>query len=104
MNLFILEQLLNEEGSNLLTWKQLKRSKGLKPSGKKATWFRELETKIISEPLTRNIQQELIKVEKNLYAAKILMQPVSNDKRKKEWILFKESSKTKVGRISKKRV
>ncbi|CAG8811379.1 44796_t:CDS:2, partial [Gigaspora margarita] len=66
MNLFILEQLLNEEG----------------------------KTKIISEPLTRKIQQELIKVGKNLYAAKILMQPVSNDKRKKEWILFKESGKT----------
>ncbi|CAG8845765.1 13684_t:CDS:2, partial [Gigaspora margarita] len=68
------------------------------------TWFRELETKIISEPLTRKIQQELIKVGKNLYVAKIPMQPVSNDKRKKEWILFKKSGKTEVGRISKKRV
>ncbi|CAG8802914.1 26383_t:CDS:1, partial [Gigaspora margarita] len=29
---------------------------------------------------------------------------MSNDKRKKEWILFKESGKTEVGRISKKRV
>ncbi|CAG8508121.1 21463_t:CDS:2 [Gigaspora margarita] len=28
---------------------------------------------------------------------------MSNDKRKKEWILFKESGKTEVGRISKKR-
>ncbi|CAG8774252.1 26128_t:CDS:2, partial [Gigaspora margarita] len=51
-------------------------------------------TKIISEPLTRKIWQELIKVEKNLYVAKIPMQSVSNDKRKKEWILFKESGKT----------
>ncbi|CAG8772337.1 528_t:CDS:2, partial [Gigaspora margarita] len=32
------------------------------------------------------------------------MQPINNDKRKKEWILFKESGKTEVGRISKKRV
>ncbi|CAG8803514.1 16664_t:CDS:2, partial [Gigaspora margarita] len=71
---------------------------------KKATWFRELETKIISEPLARKIRQELMKVEKNLYVAKIPIQPVSNDKKKKEWILFKKSGKTKVGRISKKRV
>ncbi|CAG8538029.1 20813_t:CDS:2 [Gigaspora margarita] len=49
-------------------------------------------------------RQELIKVGKNLYAVKIPMQPMSNDKRKKEWILFKESVKTEVGRISKKRV
>ncbi|CAG8855775.1 10016_t:CDS:2, partial [Gigaspora margarita] len=52
----------------------------LKPSGKKATWFRDLETKIISEPLTRKIQQELIKVGKNLYAAKISIQPRNDDK------------------------
>ncbi|CAG8767824.1 5268_t:CDS:2 [Gigaspora margarita] len=49
--------------------------KGLKPSGKKATWFRDLETKIISELMTKKIRQELIK----------------------------ESGKTEVGRISKKR-
>ncbi|CAG8764943.1 35181_t:CDS:2, partial [Gigaspora margarita] len=48
----------------------------LKLSGKKATWFKDLETKIISKPLTRKIRQELIK----------------------------ESGKTEVGRISKKRI
>ncbi|CAG8822621.1 40360_t:CDS:1, partial [Gigaspora margarita] len=59
------------------------------------TWFRELETKIISEPLTKKIRQELIKVGKNLYVTKILIQPVSNDKEKKSGSYLKKVAKLK---------
>ncbi|CAG8623367.1 18446_t:CDS:2, partial [Gigaspora margarita] len=65
---------------------------GGKTRGKKPKWFSLLEEKIIENAKERTIKPEWISGQANQLGSSVSLLEVSNDKRKKEWILSEEVS------------
>ena len=53
--LIFLNQLVDIEGRNLITWRQLKSLQGLSYKGKKAKWFSEIEKKMLVTQTSREV-------------------------------------------------
>ena len=100
----MLEQILDTKGSTLMIWQQLKCSRRKSKRGKKAAWYRELEEKILENTDKREIKEYYKKDIENYLGIQDLLEEVSTDKRKQEWIVYEDSlnKKKRVGRIRKK--
>jgi ribonuclease HI len=105
LSIIVLEQILDIEGSSLITWQQLKVSRKRTKKGRKAAWYREIEEKVLVDQKRREVKPEFKTSMKNLLGVQDLLEKISTDKRKQEWIVFKESKnyKAKIGRIKKKK-
>ncbi|CAG8850603.1 38243_t:CDS:1, partial [Gigaspora margarita] len=55
LGLFFLNQVISEEGTKLITWKQIKFIRGKSCKGKAATWFSLIEKKYLTNPSNRKI-------------------------------------------------
>ena len=53
--LIYLNQLIDKEGKNLITWRQLKSLQGHSCKGKKAKWFCEIEKEMLRTQTNRRI-------------------------------------------------
>ncbi|CAG8462537.1 34649_t:CDS:2 [Gigaspora margarita] len=106
--LLVIGAKIKEQAAEGIT-KQFKKSRGHKLSRKKATWFKDLDGKVIIEPLKKDMQ-ELIKERKNIYASKIAMQATIGVEATTKKIFYKKvpnlkSAKgAKISRRSKTRV
>ena len=84
MNLFTLEQLINNTGSLLLTWQQIKYIRGKKRKGRIPSWFTKLEKKTLKEKSSRELL-DIYKTERpNRNTSKVQLKEVSEDKRRKK--------------------
>ncbi|CAG8658188.1 4826_t:CDS:2 [Gigaspora margarita] len=64
--------------------------------GRKPKWFSLLKKKIIEKAEERTIKPEWISGQLNQSASSILLPEITNDKRKKEWILSEEGEAFKI--------
>ncbi|CAG8843842.1 24601_t:CDS:2, partial [Gigaspora margarita] len=64
--------------------------------GRKPKWFSLLEEKIIEKAEEKTIKPEWISWQLNQSASSILLPEITNDKRKKEWILSEEGEAFKI--------
>ncbi|CAG8556409.1 10492_t:CDS:1 [Dentiscutata heterogama] len=58
LGVFYIYQLINSEGSEMITWKQMKVLKNMLSKGKKAKWFQSLENILLVDSLKRDLQEE----------------------------------------------
>ena len=101
--LFFINQLLDTTGRIALTWQELKLIKNMSSKGRKAKWFANLENKILENEEDRLVKQSLQTPYPNELAFAFRLDQISNDKRRKEWIIFlaKDNQKT-LGQIAQK--
>jgi ribonuclease HI len=102
MNIFVLEQLITKEGDVLLTWQQVRIIRGSKGRGRKPNWFKVIENKVIELSITRKIRKEYQILAPNRNALNCEKVKISQDRRKKEWIIFQAERKWEVGKVIKK--
>ena len=90
LNLFIIEQLLNMQGDKMLTWKQVKKLRGVCCKGKKASWFSKLEKTILhdTDASDRAIKTAFQKEGANPLYIRAELSPISEDRRRKEWVVW----------------
>ena len=102
LNIWHLNQLLDQKKSKMLSWRQLKVMRGERHSGKKAKWFALLEKEVIASIRTREVKEEY--KDKVGIQTEYKSQLVSRDRRKKEWVIIRanEEREAEFGRIIKK--
>jgi hypothetical protein len=98
-----LNQLLDVKGEKLITWQQFKNFCGQSSRGKKAEWFKEIESKVLEEPTDRRIKGHLKTNRHNTQAMKTVWGAMSKDKRRKEWIIYGTQENRQLGKIIKKK-
>jgi hypothetical protein len=84
LDIWVLEQILNIEGSYLLTWQQLKSSRKRSKKGKKANWYKEIEERVLKSKASREVKDEFKTGMENILGVQNLLEEVSLDKRKRE--------------------
>ena len=89
-NIFMLEQLLDNSGTKMITWKQMKMCRGTKTKGKKAKWFQKLEEEVIEYKRTRQIKRKYQREGRNNMSLRATLTEIKSDQRFKEWILLEE--------------
>ena len=102
MNIFILEQLITKERKIFLTQQQVKMIRGSKRKGQKPNWFKTLEDKVIEQSTTRKIKEEYQIIASNRSAIICKKIKISQDRRKKEQIIFKKERRYEVRKVIKK--
>jgi hypothetical protein len=55
--LIYINQLLDTKGEKLITWQQFKNYRGQSSKGKKAEWFKKIESKVLEEPTSREVKE-----------------------------------------------
>jgi hypothetical protein len=101
--LIYLNQLLDIKGEKLITWQQFKNFCGRSSKGKKAEWFKEIESKVLEEPMNRRIKEHFKTNRHNIQAMKMVWKTMSKDKRRKEWIIYGTQEDRQLGKIIKKK-
>src|SRR6266487_5645976 len=88
-----------------MTWQQLKMSRKKSKKGKKAIWFKEVEERVLISEESREVKEEYRTGIKNNLGVQNLLEEISVDKRKREWIIYEDSySKSrKIGYVQKKK-
>ncbi|CAG8653405.1 5330_t:CDS:2, partial [Dentiscutata heterogama] len=93
LGVFYTYQLINSEGSEMITWKQIKVLRNMPSKGKKAKWFQSLENILLADLLKRDLQEEWQLSSSNGLAMKIWLPNLSSDKsrvvkksRKEIWV------------------
>ncbi|RIB14551.1 hypothetical protein C2G38_2194843 [Gigaspora rosea] len=89
LNIFVLEQLLNQEGDKLITWQQLNKMRGKKGAGRKPVWFSAIEGKTLANQHTRVVKTAYKTSENNFMACKVILKAISEDRRVQDWVIFK---------------
>ena len=102
LNIFTTDQLIKEEGNRLLSWKQVRWIRGYKGKGRKPNWFKAIEGEMLANHNSREVLDRFKILGTNREALKASKQKISKDKRKKEWVIFKESNILVFGKITKK--
>ena len=82
MKIVVLEQLLNIEGTHLITWQQLKVSRKWSKKGKKASWYEEIEGEVLRNQESRKVKEEYKTETENLLGMQDILEKISIDKRK----------------------
>ena len=82
MKIVVLEQLLNIEGTHLITWQQLKVSRKRSKKGKKASWYEEIEGEVLRNRESREVKEEYKTETENLLGMQDILEKISIDKRK----------------------
>jgi ribosomal protein S13 len=86
--LIYLNQLLDTRGEKLITWQQLKNYQDQSSKGKKAEWFKAIESKVLNSSESRVVQSCFKTDEQNTQAMQVKWEQISEDKRRKEWIIY----------------
>ena len=94
LNLFVVEQLLNMQGDKMLTWKQVKKLRGVCCKGKKASWFSKLEKTILYNADTndRAVKTAFKKEGANPLCIRAELSLISEDRRRKEWVVWSSNN------------
>jgi serine/threonine-protein kinase RIO1 len=69
--LIYLNQLLDAKREKLITWQQLKSYQGQSSKGKKAEWYKAIESKMLSSPESRVVQRYYRTDEQNNQAIQV---------------------------------
>ena len=103
LNIIVVEQLIDQNGTKLLTWEQIKMCRNVQAKGRVANWFKNLENKMLEDHKTRTVKEEFRKAQNSMFIMPELTN-ISYDKRKQEWIIFKKGGRkeTQIGKIIKK--
>ena len=104
LKLVYIEQLINETGSHMITWQQLKLLWKQTCKGRQSKWFSKLEIKLIEDKQNRNLKKGWQVPNTNEHALKIQLEQISEDGRKHEWVLMKAKEKHKNDNIPIKRI
>ena len=102
--LWLVSQLLTENSETMYTWKQVKLLHSCNLRGKKTKWFAELENELIADMVTREVKPMYKLAKMNPSTPKIVTRKVKEDKRTKEWVMWKdkENSSVNIGKIREK--
>ena len=86
----------------MIMWRQLKVREGRRHIGRKAQWFKVLEKEILADEKSREVVEEYRG--KRGFQVQEIESKISQDKRKKEWVLIKgkENKESEFGRIIRK--
>ena len=95
LNLFTTAQLISADGSELISWSQLKLCKKQSRRGRKPRWFIVLENCLIGDRRNRKLVPEYVISDYNPLALSIALPAVSLDKRKKELVLVENKDDSK---------
>jgi hypothetical protein len=101
--LIYLNQLLDTKGERLITWQQFKTYQNQSSKGKKAEWFKAIETKVLNRTESREVKEQFKTDRCNTQAMKIKWGTLSKDRRKKEWIIHSATENRQMGKIVKKK-
>ncbi|CAG8775584.1 1717_t:CDS:2 [Gigaspora margarita] len=104
LNLFYLDQLIDSNNQSLFSWPEIKIRSGGMTRGRKPKWFSLLKKKIIEKAEERTIKSKWISGQLNQSVSSILLSKITNDKRKKEWILSKEGKAFKIRKKKEKSI
>jgi hypothetical protein len=69
--LVYLNQLLDTKGERLVTWQQLKNYQGLSSKGKKASWFKVIEQKVLNKAESREVKEHFRTNRYNIQAMQV---------------------------------
>ncbi len=102
LNLWHVNQLLDNEQKRMITWRQLKVREEKRHVGKKAKWFKVIEDEILVDKESRDVKEEYSRGKR--FQVQETEKKISLDKRKKEWVLIKskENRGSEFGRIIRK--
>ncbi|CAG8513264.1 25150_t:CDS:2, partial [Gigaspora margarita] len=96
--------LINEEGTKLITWKQIKFIRGKSCKGKTATWFSSIEKKYLTNSSNREISEGLSIYNPNNMSIMPNKADIKEDNRIKDWVLIEERENSMtIRRVAKKR-
>ncbi|CAG8792665.1 9049_t:CDS:2, partial [Gigaspora margarita] len=103
LNMRSINQLINKEGKEMISWQQLKMLRKKPIKGRPANWFKELEKIMLANNGSRKLKQEFMISNSNRESLLIVLDKVLNDNRKREWIVTKqpkrkESSNALIGK------
>ena len=84
LDIIMLEQILDIEGSYLTIWQQLKISRKKSKKGKKVMWFKEVEERVLISKEKREVKDEYKTGIKNFLGIQNSLEAISLDKRKRE--------------------
>jgi hypothetical protein len=101
--LIYLNQLLDTRGEKLITWQQLKNYQDQSSKGKKAEWFKAIESKVLNSSESRVVQSCFKTDEQNTQAMQVKWEQISEDKRRKEWVIHGTRDYRQLGKVVKKK-
>ncbi|CAG8832115.1 10532_t:CDS:2, partial [Gigaspora margarita] len=103
--IFYLDQLLNNNNSELITWQQLKKAWSESAKEKKARWFVEIERQTLVNNTSRLVKDEFRLDKKIQQTVRPPLFKYKKDKRNKDWIIFEDqkSKSCMLGKIEKKK-
>src|SRR6185436_4552926 len=101
--LMYLNQLLDTRGEKLITWQQLKSFQGQSSKGKKAEWFKAIEAKVLSSSASREVQKHFRTGGQNTQAMQVKWEHMSEDRRRKEWIVYGTPNHRQLGKVVRKK-
>ncbi|CAG8831144.1 12162_t:CDS:2, partial [Gigaspora margarita] len=90
LGLFFLNQVISEESTKLITWKQIKFIRGKSCKGNAATWFSSIEKKYPTNPSNREISEGLSTYNSNNTSIMPNKADIKEDNRIKDWVLIEE--------------
>src|SRR5260364_386276 len=90
LEIFSLDQLLNNNNSELITWQQLKKAWSKSAKGKKARWFAEIERQILVNNTSRLVKDKFRLDKKRQQTVRPPLFKHKKDKRNKDWIIFED--------------
>ena len=82
LNLWHVNQLLDNEQKRMITWRQLKVREEKRHVGKKAKWFKVIEDEILVDKESRDVKEEYSRGKR--FQVQETEKKISLDKRKKE--------------------
>ena len=92
LGVVFIHQLVDKEGNKMITWRQLSLAKKGNAKGRPANWFKSLESEMIEEPSCRIIKPKFGIAAPNKWRIKAHLGRLSNDARRKEWVLIDNKS------------
>src|SRR5260364_412141 len=102
LGLFFLEQLIDQTGSMLSTWKQIRKSKKQNAAGRKPTWFTKIEELVLVDADSRRVKSPFRTIEPNTLSPIIIPSEISDDRRVKDWVLVNTAKGQEMGRVVQK--
>ncbi|CAG8753129.1 33581_t:CDS:2, partial [Gigaspora margarita] len=90
LEIFYLDQLLNNNNSKLITWQQLKKAWSKSAKEKKARWFAEIEKQTLLNNASRLVKNKFRLDKKIQQTVHLPLFKHKKDKRNKDWIIFED--------------
>ncbi|CAG8856165.1 29383_t:CDS:1, partial [Gigaspora margarita] len=96
--------LVDKKGEVMITWRKFRAMRAETQRGQKARWFETIEKSIIDDIQSRKLKNEFRSQQENVLSMKIKIASLTNDKRKREWVVIdKENNKIIIGKVHKKK-